>query len=112
MNRLPVVWVPAPDEDDPDDFDRYVAFRLREDWLSVDADQLILPITITERDGEEIDPRPAILKQYGGEGLLNDLLMADQQLEPGTKWVIGHQEGTGRYCNPIPTDDELDEADS
>lgn len=101
MNRRPVVWVPAPDEEDPEDFDRYIAFRVAGEWLAVDADQLILPIVLVERDGEEIDEQPAILKQYGGEGLLNDLLMAEQDLEQGSEWIVGHQEGVGRYVEEI-----------
>jgi len=103
MNRIPVFWVPAPDQDDPDDFERYIAFRVRDDWLAVDDNQLILPISITERDGKTLDASEAgILKQYGGEGLLNDMLMADQQLEPDTKWILSHQEGTGRTMEQLP----------
>ena len=102
MNRMPVIWVPAPDQDDPDDFERYIAFRVRDDWLAVDDNQLILPISITERDGKTLDGSEAgLLKQYGGEGLLNDMLMADQQLEPDTKWILSHQEGTGRTIEPL-----------
>lgn len=106
MNRLPVFWVPAPDEDDTDDFERYISFRVREDWLAVDSDQLIIPVTLTERDGTTLDePQPGLLKQYGGEGLLNDILMADQDLEPGSRWLISHQEGTGRTAEPLPDSD-------
>lgn len=110
MNRLPVFWVPAPDEDDRDDFDRYLAFRVRANWLSVDSDQLILPVTIFERDGEEVPSQPGLLKQYGGEGLLNDLLMSEQELEEGSQWIVGHQEGTGRYIQALPDkDDPIDD---
>lgn len=106
MNRLPVFWVPAPDEDDSEDWDRYIAFRVREDWVAVDSDQLLLPVTLLERDGENLeDPQPGLLKQYGGEGLLNDMLMADEDLEKGTEWIVGHAEGRGRYAHPVPTDD-------
>jgi len=41
MKRLPVFWVPAPDEEDPEDIDRYIGFTLREEWVCVDDDQLI-----------------------------------------------------------------------
>lgn len=104
MNRLPVFWVPAPEEDDPDDYDRYVAIRLRDNWVAVDSDQLILPVTITERDGVDLDPEPGLLKQYGGEGLLNDMLLADQEVEAGSEWIVGHAEGRGRYIEAIPDD--------
>jgi hypothetical protein len=105
MKRLPVFWVPAPDEEDPEDIDRYIGFTLREEWVCVDDDQLILPISLVERDGDSFDPQPGILKQYGGEGLLNDLLMSDRELEKGTKWVLGHEEGTGRYLSAVGAED-------
>jgi len=105
MKRMPVYWVPAPDEEDPEDQDHYIGFILREEWVAVDDDQLILPISLIERDGENFDPEPGLLKQYGGEALLNDLLMSDTELEKGTKWIIGHEEGTGRYLEPAAPDD-------
>lgn len=101
MNRIPVFWVPAPDQENSEDLERYISFRIRENWLAVDSDQLILPVTVTERDGESIEPRPGLLKQYGGEGLLNDLLLADQELEEGSEWLLSHQEGVGRTIEPI-----------
>lgn len=101
MNRLPVFWVPAPDQEDSEDFERYLAFRIRDDWLAVDSDQLILPVTVTERDGENFEGRPGLLKQYGGEGLLNDLLLAEQDLEEGSEWLLSHQEGVGRTIEPV-----------
>lgn len=111
MNKIPVFWVPAPDEDDPDDFDRYIAFRLREEWVAVDNDQLILPVSLLERDGQELEgPQPGILKQYGGEGLLNEMLMSDGDLEKGSEWLVGHMEGRGRYAQPLPSDDDLDDS--
>lgn len=107
MNRLPVFWVQVPDEEDQEDVDRSIHFRLREDWVSVDSDQLILPITILGRDGETFsDPQPGILKQYGGEGLLNDMLLSDEDVEAGTEWILGHQEGRGRYVHPVPSEDD------
>lgn len=96
MNRLPTVWVEAPDEDDDDDFDRTLSFRLREEWCAVDRDQLVLPISVLERDGEELDePKPAILLQYGGESLLNDMLLEGGS-ESGSSWLLTHAEGFGR----------------
>lgn len=108
MNRLPTVWVEAPDEEDPDDFDRSISFRLREAWCAVDRDQLVLPVTVTARDDEQLEePRPGILMQYGGEGLLNQLLMqAEGQPEPGSKWFLEHAEGFGRELTRIETPDD------
>ena len=96
MNRLPVFWVGRPDEDDPDDAERSIHFRVTEEWLSVDSDQLILPVTLLARDGDDLDDgQPGLLKQYGGESLLNDLLLADQDLEPGSEWIISYDEALG-----------------
>lgn len=103
MNRLPTVWVEAPDEDDPDDLSHSVTFRLREQWCAVDRDQLVLPVTIVERDGEALEEsRPAVLMQYGGEGLLNQMLLeAEGTPEPGSFWVLDHSEGFGRTLERI-----------
>lgn len=109
MNRLPVYWVEVPDEDDDEDFDRSLHFRLRDDWVAVDADQLILPISVLGRNGETFDGgQPGLLKQYGGEALLNDMLLDDAELERGTEWIVGHQETRGRYVHSVPTDDDDD----
>lgn len=105
MNRIEVVWCEVPDEEDQDDTDRYICFRLRDSWFAVDSDQLILPITLTERNGTTLDdPVPAILKQYGGEGLLNDMLLSDQDLEAGTEWMLSTTDGFGRTIEPISTE--------
>jgi len=96
MNRVPTVWVEAPDEDDDEDFDRSLTFELREEWCAVDRDQLVLPIKVLERNGEPLDEdRPALLMQYGGEGLLNDMLL-DGGVERGGKYLLTHAEGFGR----------------
>lgn len=109
MRRLPTVWVEAPDEDDPDDFSRYIAFRLRDEWAAVDRDQLVLPITVLERDGRELDdPEPALLMQYGGEGLLNQMLMAEGDIEAGSTWLLDHSEGFGRTLERTDLDDDDD----
>lgn len=106
MNRLPVFWVQRPDDDDPDDTERSIHFRVTEDWLAVDNDQLILPITLIARNGDDLDDsQPGLLKQYGGEGLLNDLLMADDDLEAGSEWVISYDQGYGFVAYSVPTDD-------
>jgi hypothetical protein len=106
MNRVPTVWVEAPDEDDPDDVSHSLLFRLRNEWTAVDRDQLVLPVTVVGRDGEDLDePRPAILMQYGGESLLNQMLLeADGTPETGSLWVLDHSEGFGRTIETIPED--------
>lgn len=108
MNRLPVFWVQRPDEDDPDDGERSITFRVTEDWLAVDADQLILPISLLERNGEPVGDggKPGLLKQYGGEGLLNDLLLdAEQDVEPGATFVIQYDESIGFHAYGVDLDD-------
>lgn len=96
MNRIPTVWVEAPDEDDPDDFDHSMTFRLRDEWCAVDRDQLVLPVTVLERDGKALDePKPAVLMQYGGDALLNQLLL-EGDVEDGNKYLLTHAEGFGR----------------
>lgn len=90
MNRRSVVWCQKPDPDDDDAPEEvHIDFRIAADWVATDADQLLLPIVVLERDGQTPpDPYPAILKQYGGERLLNDMLMADQEVEEGTTWRL------------------------
>lgn len=107
MNRLPVFWVQRPDEDADVDT-RSITFRVTEDWLATDSDQLILPITLLERDGEEVnggDGHPGLLKQYGGEGLLNDLLMDERELESGSVWVIDYSTDLGFTAYSVPDSD-------
>lgn len=102
MNRLPVFWVQRPDEEDPDDSERSIHFRLTEGWVATDADQLILPITLLGRNGETFeDGKPGLLKQYGGESLLNDLLLADVDLDAGTEWVISYDADIGFHAYPV-----------
>lgn len=89
MNRIEVVWCPKPDEDDGPKAENSIEFRVTEEWVATDQDQLILPISLLERDGNVLDePSPAVLKQYGGEQVLNSMLLADQDLEPGSTWRI------------------------
>lgn len=106
MKRLDVVWTRGPSDEDEGFQHRYIIVEIREPWLAVDGDQLILPVYLVERDGAELtDQEPALLKQYGGESLLNDMLLADADLEVGSRWEIGHEEERGRYAGPIPSDD-------
>lgn len=90
MNRRTVEWLGSPDEDEEYPSDGYeLQFRVASDWVAVDADQLLLPIVVLDKSTITVEePYPAILKQYGGEGLLNDLLMADRELEEGSEWVL------------------------
>lgn len=89
MKRRPVEWLPAPDEDDEtDDFQR-IDFVVIEQWVATDQDQLLLPIRVIDKTGVTVNEEyTAVLKQYGGEGLLNDMLMADQELERGSQWRV------------------------
>lgn len=99
-------WVGRPDEDDPDNSERSIHFRVTEEWLAVDSDQLILPVALLGRDGDTFaEPKPGLLKQYGGEGLLNDLLLSSQDLGKGTEWVIQYDADIGFNAYEVPTDD-------
>jgi hypothetical protein len=89
MNRRPVFWCQAPDTDDPEAGDlATLDFRVAGDWLAVDADQLVMPVVVIGRNYQEVEPTTGLLKQYGGESLLNDLLLADQDLDEGSEWRI------------------------
>lgn len=90
MNRRAVEWLAAPDEDDePPEDGLELHFRVTAEWFAVDADQLLLPIEVQDKTTIEVEePYPAILKQYGGEGLLNDMLLSGQDLEQGSEWVL------------------------
>lgn len=66
-----------------------LTFRIAEEWVAVDADQLILPIVVEDKTTISVeDEYRALLKQYGGESLLNDMLMSDQDVEQGTRWIL------------------------
>lgn len=98
MNRLPVFWVGRPDEDD--EMDRpYIGFRFRDNWVAIDSDQLLAPVTLTERDGTNIEPVPGILKQYGGESLRADIMEAALENDidgfEHTEWIIEYDDMMG-----------------
>lgn len=90
MNRLPVEWLGTPQEDEEYPEDGFeMVFRLADAWVAVDSDQLILPITVEHKSTIVVeDEYRALLKQYGGEGLLNDMLMSDQELKQGSRWLL------------------------
>jgi len=95
MNRRSVEWLASPAEDDDAPADGYeMTFKVTEDWFAVDADQLLLPIEVTSKSTIAMpdESYPALLKQYGGEQLLNDMLLSDQELEPGSEWLLMRNE--------------------
>ena len=105
MNRLPVEWLAgvAEDEEMPADGLEMV-FRLADEWVATDSDQLVLPIVVESKTTIEVEEEyRALLKQYGGEGLLNDMLMSDQDLEQGSRWVLMRTESL-LTVEPLPTD--------
>lgn len=110
MKRRPVEWLPAPDEEDETDSPfKQIVFRVVEQWVATDQDQLLLPIRVLEKTDVSIegDGYTAVLKQYGGEGLLNDMLMADQDLDRGSTWKVTRWENR---LEVEPADVEEDDA--
>lgn len=88
MNRRDSIWCPAPNDDDEEE-QHSIAFRIADSWLAVDGRELLLPIMLLERDGNDLsDPFPAILKQFGGQALLNDMLLSDYEVEEGSEWML------------------------
>lgn len=104
MNRLDVFWLQRPDNDDESrnltsDY-RAMRFRLTDEWVAVDSDQLILPIAVlwrTDSDGviRDLTGETGLLKQYGGERLLNDLLLAGKEPTKGTEWILEYYPASG-----------------
>lgn len=102
MKRRPVEWLQAPPDDADYDVSR-LEFTIAGQWVATDADQLILPIRVTGKyrgdDAiveltEDEEGYIAILKQYGGEGLLNDMLMSEEgELTQGGEWILWRREG-------------------
>lgn len=102
-NRLPVFWCQAPDEEEDVGF-HSLTFRITDDWFAVDSDQLILPVTVVARDGDDVEPVTGLLKQYGGEAMLNDLLVeALNGDETPRTWCIQH--GDRRQIYPVDRSD-------
>lgn len=74
-----------------------MTFRVVDDWFAVNDEQLILPIKLLARDGTDLDePQKGLLKQYGGESMLNDvlveLLQDGDEIDETTRWEIVHSE--------------------
>lgn len=96
MKVLDTVYVPRPQQDESEG-DKYIAFTLREPWVAVDGDKLILPISLTERNGQTLqEPRDALLSQFGGHKLLTQLLLdLDGQPEAGDEFILEYDELRG-----------------
>ena len=108
--KLPVVWCQRPTDDDEDDVpDRpYISFYVaRPAFWAVDSDQFILPVNITERNGDTYsEPRLALLKQYGGAEVAMDMMTAGVQgIEPGQHYTLEYDELKGFVVNHIPDDE-------
>lgn len=105
MNRIEVVWCTKPDETDTaEQPTNSITFRVTDSWIATDQDQLLMSVTLLARDGTELaEPVPAILKQYGGEQVLNSMLLSDLDLEPGTEWTI-ERTPTRRTVKPANND--------
>lgn len=101
MIRKPVEWLGRIDPDD-DRESRQMVFRVTGSWVAIDDDQLILPIEVLEKTDVTIDESySGLLKQYGGEGLLNDMLMSEQDPEEGSEWVLDRYQN---YLDISPRD--------
>lgn len=94
MKRRPVEWLSNPSDDEDAPSDGYeLHFRVAADWFAVDSEQLILPIIVQDKTTINVeDEYPAILKQYGGEQLLNDMLLSDGELQQGSEWILYRNE--------------------
>jgi hypothetical protein len=104
MDRIEVIWCESVEDDAPQGTENSIRFRVVEEWVATDQDQLLLPVTLLERDGEELDESvPSILKQYGGEQVLNSMLLSDQDLEVGSEWEIRRTKHR-RTVEPTNTD--------
>jgi len=108
--RLPVFFVPRPDEDaEGPDRNPYIAFDLLGDWVAVDRDKLHCLVELTERNGETYDhPREGLLSQYGGEKLLNDMLLDDQPVAEGSTWLLSYDSELGFRISSIEDWDPAD----
>lgn len=92
MKRRPVEWLGDGGEDDESTPSvRSMTFEIIDHWVATDADQLILPVRVLKKTDVNIESEEgytAILKQYGGESLLNDMLMSEQELDRGSRWTL------------------------
>lgn len=104
------VWVNTPE--DAQSTANGIRFRLAEEWYSLGGEKITLPITLLAKiadDGntEKVsEPYPALLDQYGGEGLLLDMALSDQDFEAGTTWELVVYPDGDREINIVEEDDE------
>lgn len=103
MRTLDTFYVPRPQEDESEG-SKYLAFRLTDTWVAVDGDKLIMPVELTERNGQTLDePREGLLSQYGGHRLLNQLLLdLDDRPEEGDEFLLEYDEMSGFVIRPVP----------
>lgn len=101
MNRRATFWASQPEDENER---QSITIRVAGDWVAVDGRQLIMPVKLLMRNGEDLadDHKVGLLKQFGGHTLLNDMLMTDeQQFEEGSCWTI---ERTTETIMAQPTD--------
>jgi hypothetical protein len=96
MNTLDTFYVPRP-RDDEREGDKYLAFTLTNDWVAIDGEKLLMPVEVTERNGQTFDePRRGLLSQYGGHKLLNQLLLElDSPPKVGDEFLLEYDEMRG-----------------
>lgn len=103
--RRPVFWCGRPSDEDEDGRHRYIAVRFLNNHYSVDSDQLIAEVELLERDGNSLDPRKGLLKQFGGDSLRSDMLegMMSSGLEElaGSEWLVEFDEALGFRMQPV-----------
>lgn len=103
----PVMWCSNPSEDDEDGPQHPdLTFKVIFPAYSVDQDQLILPVLVTEKDGDTVEPTRARLKQYGGETILREIAFSDQPFVAGSKWNLTAGE-FGRDITALGIDDSF-----
>ena len=99
IEKGPVFWCGRPSEDDEHATHKYLAVRFTSNRVYVDSDQFLATVELLERDGDDVEPREGLLKQYGGESLRSDILggMIEHGLDDleGTEWLIEYDEALG-----------------
>lgn len=107
MNRRRIEWIDAPDAEEGEPIE-WLSFRVAGEWYATDAEKLYLPITVLASSAMEVqEPYPAMLAQYGGESLLNDLALNDEQpLEQGAEYRVSRSDGAGGRMFTVETLDE------
>lgn len=50
-------------------------------WYMVDGGQLVMPVILHSRNGQDVDPHLVMLKQYGGDRLARQIL--ERRIEVG-----------------------------